>query len=368
MRLAIDSRVNALDRPLEDNMLKKLMASLLITMLFVLPACPVSQPQQDMQRLARHWIIMYDQQNDEAAGCTAQAVSDHTLLTAEHCIVPGGQLYVDLVPHSKDDFAKNKPTPITNIVLDGQDHALLTTPNMTYQYKIHYSPATSVAPVLGEHVYWYGNPAGVQNIARDGKIVGTIPAAEIADGKNATLFVVQAPVVGGDSGSAVYDDQGNLIGVITYGILGDGGVAPFMGFYPLAFTPAQVALAEGRYLLLPMAQRGRVGGGRPEGPRGGERPRVGPRGGERHGGRPHDRIPDREWHSHFGHEHPFMLHWEGPYLFTNGGYAFIILEPVPDFWLGGPVFVDFVDYPDGYVGYVLCSPAYPGVFVRIAIQ
>jgi hypothetical protein len=85
-------------------------------------------------------------------------------------------------------------------------------------------------------------------------------------------------------------------------------------------------------------------------------------------GRPHDRVNDRDWHDHFGCQHPFVVVWTGPYLFSNGGYAFIVDEPVPVLWAGEPVYVDYVVVTDGYEGYVLCNPTYPGVFVRLTIQ
>jgi hypothetical protein len=114
-------------------------------------------------------------------------------------------------------------------------------------------------------------------------------------------------------------------------------------------------------LCMPMLGRGRPQNGRNRTHSGNRPDSSAPH------GRPHERINDRDWHDHFGREHCFPFHWNGPYLFSNGGYAFIVIEPVPTIWVGEPVFVDYVVF-NGYEGYVLCNPIYPGVYVRVSLQ
>ena len=75
---------------------------------------------------------------------------------------------------------------------------------------------------------------------REGLVEGSVPTSEIGDSDvDATgqVYLVQAAVIGGDSGSAVFSmKDGSIIGIVTYGI--DDG--QMMGSFPIQFTQPQI--------------------------------------------------------------------------------------------------------------------------------
>src|ERR1019366_2049869 len=101
------------------------------------------------------------------------------------------------------------------------------------------------APLKQEdHYYMWGNPGLLPDQYREGYVTGSI--VNPLDGAEvdavSSFLMLSGPVVGGDSGSAIFSAKdGHLASVLTYGI--GGGM--FAGAYPLAFTSEQLAQAEG---------------------------------------------------------------------------------------------------------------------------
>lgn len=80
---------------------------------------------------------------------------------------------------------------------------------------------------------------------------------------------------------------------------------------------------------------------------------------------------DRDYHGrHFGYDHRFGWRgcaWYGNPFFVGsrfwwGGVWFSIMEPIPDYWYDGEVYID--EYGDAYYIY---NPAYPGVRFRVGV-
>jgi len=228
--------------------MKKILALILALILSISPLVSfgkIADPLKDMQHNAEHWIIMYDAVNDRAAGCTAYAIAPHILMTAEHCYMQGADLYVDPGNiSSHKDLEKYSTVPIVLPVFDHQDHALFVTPTREYSNTIRYNPSIYKLPVQGEHIYFWGNPAAIRDQYREGVVMGknTVPKEEFGDDIpyiNTDIYLVQVPVVGGDSGSAVFDENGNVVGIVSLGV--DDGMV--MGMWPLAFTQEQIDYA-----------------------------------------------------------------------------------------------------------------------------
>jgi S1-C subfamily serine protease len=68
----------------------------------------------------------------------------------------------------------------------------------------------------GMHIRWFGNPEGVPDIYREGVIVSVM-----SDG-----IVIDATICHGDSGAGVFDDAGELVGVVS--AMTDGNGCTFM--------------------------------------------------------------------------------------------------------------------------------------------
>jgi hypothetical protein len=203
---------------------------------------------KDEQHRATFTIILANNDKHSIAGCSATAISEHVLLTAEHCDIEDGLLYLN-----QTGKPLQNPVTIAQKYYDHMDHMLLVTPGVEYKHTVDYSPEKYKPLLPGEHIYLWGNPGFIRDQYREGYVSGQFKPSieerdlEIDAGGPITMFAM--PVVGGDSGSAVFSaEDGRLVGVTTYNVLDK-----FLGTYPLQFTEADVQQAEGRgnviYLL-----------------------------------------------------------------------------------------------------------------------
>lgn len=60
-------------------------------------------------------------------------------------------------------------------------------------------------PATGDRVRWWGQPQGVPFVYREGRVVAMEPGG----------IVVDATVCKGDSGSGLFNDEGDLVGVVS---------------------------------------------------------------------------------------------------------------------------------------------------------
>jgi len=134
------------------------------------------------------------------------------------------------------------PLEISERYLDHQDHMLLVLPGVSFKNFVDYG---SAAPLKqGDHYYLWGNPGLIRDQYREGYVTGSIvdPIYEMEIDAVSSFLMLNGPVIGGDSGSAIFSaEDGHLAGVLTYGM--EYGM--FAGVYPLAFTADQIAQAEG---------------------------------------------------------------------------------------------------------------------------
>lgn len=153
-----------------------------------------------------------------AGVCSATAVGRHTLLTAAHCFEAFKHPAVDGIP-----------VQIFALIKDGNDHTLAIVSASFF----------TVARLgrslrVGEHIHYWGQPAGLFALYREGYISGT----EVEDNK--TLILVVSDGFFGDSGAGVFNPSGQLVGVMSVLYQNtQGAYLKFSGMYPLAFTAQQ---------------------------------------------------------------------------------------------------------------------------------
>lgn len=175
----------------------------------------------------------------EGAGCSATAIAEHVLLTAEHCNIPDGVVYLN-----QTETPYTHPLEVSERFFDKQDHVLLVLPGVSFKHMIPYDPTNYVPLKSGDHYYLWGNPGLIPDQYREGYVTGLYTPSK---GENDEVDVqgifamISGPVVGGDSGSSIFTSDGRLAGVLTWGIF-DGS---FAGIYPLAFTTDQLNQAKG---------------------------------------------------------------------------------------------------------------------------
>jgi hypothetical protein len=196
---------------------------------------------REEQHRATFTIVISNPATSKAAGCSASALSEHVLLTAAHCDIPGGFLHLN---QTARPFTH--PLKISDKFYDHQDHMLLVVPDVSFKHFIRYDPATYKKLTVNDHYYLWGNPGMIPNQYREGYVTGLVAPVPgvVAEGELDVVspFVMfSGPVVGGDSGSAVFAEDGRLAGVLTYGVY----YGMFAGSYPLSFTVDQVNQAKG---------------------------------------------------------------------------------------------------------------------------
>lgn len=122
--------------------------------------------------------------------CSGTAVGAHTILTATHCFdSPAGTMHVDGIESGYVIVAD-----------DGQDHVFVrVTARQDHVAK------RGLKPKQGDTVYMHGNPSGYADLLRVGYVAGWVENAMMVDANNFK----------GDSGSAVFDRHGRIVGVVS---------------------------------------------------------------------------------------------------------------------------------------------------------
>ena len=144
--------------------------------------------------------------------CSGTAIAPHAVLTATHCFENGAIKYPALAIKHRID--------------DGNDHTLLIV-GETFPVHARIAPM----PDVGTTVHIFGNPAEFRGLYADGTVAGEY--------KGDTLLSL--PIFYGDSGAAVLDSQGRIVGVVS-GIRvleGDGVYVSWAEVKPFRFSAAQ---------------------------------------------------------------------------------------------------------------------------------
>lgn len=170
------------------------------------------------------YSVPLDMNLDGKSDCTGTVVSDRAILTATHCFEFDGDATVG--------------GKIVKRIDDGSDHTLLVfqEPRFEKWAVVNLRPAQ-----IGETVHIFGNPGFLQGMYRRGYAMGTFPGN--ASIPPAAMFSLQS--FPGDSGSGIFDDQGNLIGVLSF-LLGQQQQQTSWnasGAFSLSFTSEQWSYA-----------------------------------------------------------------------------------------------------------------------------
>lgn len=177
-----------------------------VLLLIVLAGCAQARPstEQYTHRLG----------TQDGGLCSATAVGQRTLLTAKHCIKQTDS-YV---------YLGGKRVGVTRIEVDGSDHALLWVDQRFRSWA-----QRGVSPKKGDPLHFYGNVDGLEQLYRAGYMSGWYGGA----------FVLEIPCAKGDSGAGVFNEQGQLVSVVSAVYVGP--IIRFCVAYPLALTPRQWA-------------------------------------------------------------------------------------------------------------------------------
>jgi len=209
----------------------KLLATLLLFLACAIPAVAGLTPAQIKAQKASHTI--YAKATFEKSGCSSTAVAPYALLTASHCEVPSTTVQVD-----------GKPAIIVAILRDDNDHSiyLLNGIGFADYVEIDEDPLS-----VGDEVFMFGSPGTFNGLFRKGYVMGL--SKEISPQLAALLEIFGADVPTaeyyysfmssrGDSGAGIFDVNGKLRDVLSFGQPTDGkpGAPIVSGGYALEFT------------------------------------------------------------------------------------------------------------------------------------
>lgn len=166
------------------------------------------------QQRVEHMLNFQTANNKDFGECTGTAVGPHAILTAEHCndryTGKGTQILLD---------ESMRHYHILGAIGDNQDHVIFLLDGPPLKNFVDISKLVDVAPPRpGEHLVIYGD--GMREFPpkrRDGK-VDLLEQEEDSSDVDADLGMTYytMEVIPGDSGSAVFGEDGRIVGIITY--------------------------------------------------------------------------------------------------------------------------------------------------------
>ena len=173
-----------------------------------------------------HRIEFVDSGGRKLGTCTGTAIGYNAILTAAHCDEEHNATYVrfDL------DTQRHK---LLDSAIDGRDHIILLFSGSSF---INIEPAVLGTANIGDTITIYGNAGGTYPAEpRYGKVTNCDDPSDV------DAYAEQAcysfPVIPGDSGSAVFNVKGEIVGLVTYQWRDDDDNISGVGF-GLDFTPS----------------------------------------------------------------------------------------------------------------------------------
>lgn len=195
-------------------MKKTYLVILFVALLAVGQACAkhtkkhkLKYPQRvTLQEQATHMISYIDpEKGKEVVACTGTAIGPRTLLTASHC--DEGQYETIRL-----DYAVTQKHILAH-ASDGRDHTIYIVDGPVFQNYVA-AKEIKVLPEVGSRVIMFGT--GGQDFPPH------VYYGHVIDGKDhsdedasAGIVYFDIPAIGGDSGSIVYDKDGNVVAIMS---------------------------------------------------------------------------------------------------------------------------------------------------------
>lgn len=199
--------------------MKQLLA-LCLSVVLAMPACAMNVAQKmESSTVLLHMKIRRDRDGEEGWGtCSGVYVNKNIILSAAHCVNMPEGISIEQLWVRQNDGMSDKAIVLK--IDTSVDLSLLYTP-------LEGTPVKLAKRVTkGETCFAIGNPLGLNDTITKGIVSKT--NLEM-DGFKATFLVLDCVVLPGNSGGAVVDKKGHLIGIVSMstsilGIFGASGL------------------------------------------------------------------------------------------------------------------------------------------------
>lgn len=189
---------------------------------------PVRKTAIELQHGATHKISLFirvpenpdDDVTKPVGHCSGTVIGPHAILLAAHCTQDSDKIRLD------NEILSTK---IDAELPDGNDHVIYIV-DRTFSTWVHVTER-QLSP--NEAVHFWGAPKHLNDVWRDGYFMGVKTPDDL--GIEIQSFVL--PVYPGDSGSGIFDKDGNVVAVVSMGL----GAEEWS--LPLNFTVEQLAVA-----------------------------------------------------------------------------------------------------------------------------
>lgn len=141
----------------------------------------------DLQSLTLSIVAVSDK---GASLCSGTKTGPAELKTAKHCI---DGFVLKLVNKAE--------VTVASIRYEGEDVAVIT---LTKPMFTHWA-ASGPTPMQGDRIRYWGNPLGIPGVYREGVVVAVTDKA----------IAVDLQVCHGDSGAGMFNDRGEMVGVVV---------------------------------------------------------------------------------------------------------------------------------------------------------
>lgn len=211
----------------------------LVLMLALGLSAPTTEPIQvvavtktaiEQQHATTHRIAVYDLEkgdtwNQEVGHCSGTVVGPHAILTAQHCFFDSNLIRLD---------SEKDPIHIVAAIIDGNDHVIYIV-DRTFKT---WASINERPLIPNESVHIWGAPGHNSDVYRSGYFVKYDTEKDLDPALKVQFENFILPTFGGDSGSGVFDENGNIVAVTS---MGDKSADSLD--VPLAFTPDQLDAA-----------------------------------------------------------------------------------------------------------------------------
>lgn len=182
--------------------MKLLLAILLLTLAGCGGCASVPEvPTHDELRDLALWLVM-ERKDGTFGGCGGTPIAADTVVTARHCVEGAARVTI---------FGLD-PVDVAKVEFSGRDRAHVRLTKPVFKKWAEIGPE----PKQGDRVRWWGNPHGIPDVYRVGVVIYT----------GMGVVVTDAQACHGDSGSALFNDAGQIVGVI-WRLAPDIGVCKF---------------------------------------------------------------------------------------------------------------------------------------------